>query len=83
MNSLNTIETQINLQKELANESEMKALMELHEQLLRVANSEWSLNDLSDFIKSESDVLDGFEQDTGFFETVRNIQDQIINAFGE
>ncbi len=80
---LNKIQDQINLQKEIASEVEMEALIALHDQLGRASSAEWSKEELSELLKSENDILDGFEQDTGFYEEVRNIQDQIITSFGE
>ena len=66
-----------------ANEKELECLNTLHDQFNKAGNAEFTINELSEFLKSENDCLDGLEQDSWFYEDVRNIQDAIINYFSE
>lgn len=56
----------------------------LHEQFNTAMSAKWSAEDLSNLIKTDSDVLDkGFiYADTALYENIRSIQDQIISCFG-
>ena len=77
-----TIEAQINILKDYADDTQFEALNKLHAQLNQAANAEWTKDELSNLIKSDDDVLDNFEKDTAFYEAVREIQDGIILFFG-
>lgn len=63
----------------------MDLLNELHNQLEVAGNAEWDRDELSDFIKSDNDVLDSgvISEDSALWEEIRNIQDSIIAFFGE
>jgi hypothetical protein len=62
--------------------NENQALLTLLEQLHEFSNAEISRDAITTEIKQKRDVLTGFYQDSGFFENVRNIQDEMINFFG-
>lgn len=83
MNTFNELEKEINTIKELNQEAGNL----LHTQLHNASNSEWSREDLSELLKSENDAVDLLDNELLAFEemqnTVRNIQDGIINFFGE
>lgn len=81
--SYESIKTEINNMKIDANKAEMEVLNELHNQFDRASNASWTKEELSVELKQENDVLDSFEQDTAFYESVRSIQDSIIGFFGE
>lgn len=57
----------------------------LHDQLHTASSAKWSVEDLSELIKSESDVLDlGIvDEETELWSDIRNIQDSIINSFAD
>lgn len=78
-----SIEKNINDLKEGSSNEEMNALNELHQQFFAAGNASRSKEELQEWLKSDNDVLDGFEQDTEFYENVRSIQDSIINFFAE
>lgn len=80
--SVKTIEKQIQNLKDGASESEMNALSKLHNQLIFSGGAEWTVQELTDSIKGDDDVLNGFVQDSKFYESVREIQDGIIHYFG-
>ncbi len=83
MNTFNELEKEINSFKRLNQEAGNL----LHIQLHHASNSEWSREDLSELLKSENDAVDLLDNELLAFEkmqsTVRNIQDGIINYFGE
>lgn len=83
MNTLHKIENKINELK-IDNSKLMESLNILHGQLLDASNSDWTRSELGDYLKSENDILDSddFNQETQLFEDIRNIQDEIINYFG-
>ncbi len=59
---------------------------ELHEQLSTAFSEKWTKEYLSDYIKSDHDVLVtgcGIEEDSLIWAEIRNIQDSIIGYFGE
>lgn len=55
---------------------------ELHNQLFHAGNSKWSVEDLSEYMKSDHDVVDMFDCDD-ILEEIRNFQDWVIGYFGE
>lgn len=61
---------------------ENRALLALKAQLHEFDFAEISREDLATVLKEDCDVLNGFEQDSVFFEVVRNIQDEMICFFG-
>lgn len=67
-----SIQSEINDLKIDANESEMEVLDRLHDHLILAGSASWS---------ELRNVLDNFDQDTGFFESVRSIQDSIVDFF--
>jgi hypothetical protein len=80
MNTYFEIENEINLLKE----SHQDAGNVLHEQFYKASIAEWSVYELSDYIKSDEDVITDFNLDGFLVATrIRNIQDAIINFFGE
>tara|TARA_R100000951_G_scaffold116755_1_gene130446 strand:+ start:8792 stop:9034 length:243 start_codon:yes stop_codon:yes gene_type:complete len=80
MNTFESIQTLINEVKEYNQE----AGNELHEQVSKVQSAQWSKEELSDLLKSDNDVADTYynENDCQHAE-IRNIQDMIINLYGE
>lgn len=80
METFETIQNLINDVKEYNQE----AGNELYEQLRIAQNEQWSNGDLSDLLKSEDDVADSFyNDDDSQHADIRNIQDMIINFYGE
>jgi len=82
MNKFIEIEKEINDFKEINQEAGDLLHMQLH----HASNSEWSIKDLSELLKSENDAVDLLDNDLEAFEemqaTVREIQDSIIYFFG-
>jgi len=57
---------------------------ELHNQFHHAQNSNWSIADLSEYIKSDNDVADEhYSDEDSQHAEIREIQDSIINFFGE
>ena len=57
---------------------------ELHDQMNHAQSSEWSRSELSDYIKSDNDVADEhYEPGDPRHAEIREIQDSIINFYGE
>jgi len=85
MNNFTMLQNEINELKIGADDDLMDVANKLHDQLHCASNSSSSREDLSEFLKSDNDVLDSgaIDEDTGLWETVRSIQDGIINEFGE
>lgn len=81
--SYESIKSEINNLKIDATEKEMEALNILHDQFDKAGNASWTKEELETELKQENDILDDFEQDSGFYESVRFIQDSIIGFFGE
>lgn len=85
-NTFETIQYQINsLQVSFCEDETMSdILVELYDQLNFAMSAEHTREYLSEFIKTDNDVLDcGYIADnTMLYEDIRNIQDQIINRFG-
>jgi len=78
MNTYQKIEAAINNIKNIHQE----AGNELHQQLFHAGNSGWSREDLSEYVKSDNDVVDHFGCEN-ILDEIREIQDSIINFFGE
>ncbi len=53
---------------------------QLNEQRVMVYDCSWEDGELDCILKEGSDILDGIEQDTAFYEDVRNIQDMLIQS---
>ena len=85
MNTFEAIQEDINNLKVGADENLIDLANELHQQFNTASNASWSREELADFIKSDNDVLDSdvVDSETGLYEDIRNIQDAIINFFGE
>jgi len=86
MITFKSIEAKINEIKGLCtDDNELTALNKLHSQLIFASNAMWTIEELSEELKSENDVLDmAHMEDKNFFyyDNVRNIQDDIIYTFG-
>lgn len=80
-----SIQAKINDLKAGADEELMNQLNILHDQFNRAGAAEWSKDELSDLIKSDSDILDSgvIDEETALWDQVREIQDDIILFFGE
>jgi len=52
----------------------------LNEQRIMIYNCSWEDGELDCILKEDGDILDGIEQDTAFYEDVRNIQDMLIQS---
>ncbi len=77
-----TLQNEINeLKIDFTSESEIDALNELHNQFNLLSASNLDEDEISDMVKGEFDVLTHFDQDTYFYESIRNIQDSMINFF--
>jgi len=80
MNTFETIEQLINAVKEYNQE----AGNELHDQMHRAQNAEWTREELSEFLKTDNDVADAYYNDgEAQHADIRNIQDMVINFYGE
>ena len=55
----------------------------LKSQSVTAFNCEWEEGELETFIKEDSDILNGIDEDSSFYEDVRNVQDMIITALRE
>lgn len=77
------IENSIEALKIDANESDLEMIEILSDQLISAWSYHfWTRYDLTLELKQENDILDEYDQDTEFYEQVRQIQDDIINFFG-
>ena len=75
-----TIENEINKVKEWNAEAGNK----LHDQMSHAQNAKWSREELSEYLKSDEDVADMFySDDDQQHAEIREIQDSIINFYGE
>ena len=85
-NQVQDIQNQINSLKANFCEDEniTSQLNILHDQLNKAGAAEWSREELSNFLKSDNDILDSgvIHEETILYADIRNIQDQIINFFG-
>lgn len=83
MNSIENIKKEINLLKEKNKRSGNILQSQLHS----VMEYEWTREDLSILLKTDIDAVDLLDEDLESFdelqENIRNIQDGIINYFGE
>jgi hypothetical protein len=72
------------LKIDYVSENEVALLNSLHDQLNQAQFANYTREELSTLLKSEDDVLTEFdiEQDSAFFEEIRNLQDCIIIFFG-
>ena len=80
MGTFQNIEKEINGVKNWNQEAGNK----LHQQFHNASSSQWSTEELTNLLKSDEDVADEFYElgDIQHAE-IRNIQDSIINFFGE
>ena len=77
------VKTLSELIKNCKNESQFFALDTLQKRIIAVSISRMTKAEIEIYLKGEHDVLNGFEQDTPFYEKVRELQDDIINFFGD
>lgn len=86
MSKFKSIEAKINEIKDLCTDDSIQtALNKLHSQLIFASNAMWTIEELSEEIKSENDVLDMVGLEEGnfhYFDHVRSVQDDIIYTFG-
>ena len=64
-------------------DAQREIMNRLHSQFNRAGAAQWTTEELDDLIKGEDDCLEGEDQESIFYEEVRNIQDDIIGFFGE
>jgi len=78
------LENELNKFKIDANEELMQLLIELHNQLFKSATSICTKKELTALIKGDQNILDKgiIDDETAFYEELRNFQDVIINTFG-
>jgi len=77
-----TIESQIN---ELKTNTNAETVTLLHDQFVHASTAGWTRAELAQHIKGDNDVLDACNVEEGgaLWADIREIQDFIINFFGE
>ncbi len=80
--SIKRIEQYIEDLRNGASIDDLELLGVLSYQLICASSHRQTITDLRDDIQQEDDILSGYDQDTYFFEQVREIQTEIIYHFG-
>lgn len=86
MNTLKQISDMIlDLKIDATDDYDYEILNRLYDQMYEVAMYEGgvSIDELEENIKQDDDVLEGVSEDHWLYDDVRNIQDLIIQTFGE
>ena len=81
MNTLEQIKQEINLLDEGASQKESDVLRVLMDQITSLYFDD--VDHINNVINGDDDCLNGMEQDSGFYETVRNIQDRSVCFLSE